>query len=131
MIEKLNQILQGLIDRYSKCGTVYEGAVLTNSVPAKTSTKIRQLTLPAGTYVIAASTGYARDISSAMTVCSIYLEGSSTLCQVRGTMTAGGGDCITTIQTFDEDVTLSQVAYQSSTETVTVSLTKFNAVRIK
>lgn len=131
MIEKLNQILQGLIDRYSKCGTVYAGTVLTNSVPAKTSTRIRQLTLPAGTYVITASTEYSRDISSAITICSICLGGSSTLCLVRGTMAAGGGDCITTIQTFDEDVTLSQVVYQGSTETVTASLTKFNAVKIK
>lgn len=131
MIEKLNQILQGLIDRYSKCGTVYEGSVLTNAVPAKTSTRIRQLTLPAGTYVIAASTGYSKDISSVMTACSIYLEGTRILCTVRGTMMGGGGDCVTTIQTFDEDVTLSQMVYQGSTETVTASVTEFKAVRIK
>lgn len=131
MIEKLNQILQGLIDRYSKCGTVYEGTVLTNSVPAKTSTRIRQLTLPAGTYVITASTGYSRDISSAMTTCTIYLEGDGSLCAARGTMAGGGGDCVTTIQAFDEEVTLSQMAYQGSTETVTASVTEFKAVRIK
>lgn len=131
MIEKLNQILQGLIERYSRSGTVYNGTVLTNTVPAKTSTKIRQLTLPAGTYVITASTGYSRDISSAMTNCTIYLEGDGTLCTARGTMAGGGGDCTTTIQTFDEEVTLSQMVYQGSTETVTTSVTEFKAVRIK
>lgn len=131
MIEQLNQILQGLIDRYSKCGTVYNGTVLTNTVPAKTSTRIRQLTLPAGTYVITASTGYSRDVSTAMTICTIYLEGDGTLCTARGTMAGGGGDCITTIQTFDKEVALSQIAYQGSTETATASVTEFTAVRIK
>ena len=81
--------------------------------------------------MITASTGYSRDISSAMTICTIYLEGDGSLCAARGTMAGGGGDCVTTIQAFDEEVTLSQMAYQGSTETVTASVTEFKAVRIK
>lgn len=131
MIEKLNQILQGLIERYSRSGTVYKGTVVTNSVAPNTSVTINRVNLPAGTYVIAAEVQFSASNVNAGTLATIYQNGAGTLAIERGNMSGGGGHSLCAIiEAVDEAEILLNI-YQTHTATVTVSPNRLIAVRIK
>ena len=131
MIEKLNQILQGLIDRYSKSGTVYNGTAVTNSVAPKTSVTINRVNLPAGTYVIAAEVQFSASNANAVTLTTIYQNGAGTLAIERGNMAGGGGHSLCAITEAVDEAEILLNVYQTHTATVTVSPNRLIAVRIK
>lgn len=131
MIEKLNQILQGLIDRYSKSGTVYNGTAVTNSVAPNTSVTINRVNLPAGTYVIAAEVQFSVSNANAGTLVTIYQNGAGTLAIERGNMSGGGGHGLCAITEAVDEAEILLNVYQTHTATVTVSPNRLIAVRIK
>lgn len=131
MIEKLNQILQGLIERYSRSGTVYNGTVVTNSVAPNTSVTINRVNLPAGTYVIAAEVQFSASNVNAGTLVTIYQNGAGTLAIERGNMSGGGGHSLCAITEAVDEAEILLNVYQTHTATVTVSPNRLIAVRIK
>lgn len=131
MIEKLNQILQGLIERYSRSGTAYNGTAITNSVAPNTSVTVNRINLPAGTYVIAAEVQFSVSNANAGTLATIYQNGAGTLAIERGKMDGGGGHSLCVIIEAVDEVEILLNVYQTHTATVTVSPNRLVAVRIK
>ena len=131
MIEKLNQILQKLIERYSKSGTAYNGTVATNSVAPNTSVTVNRVNLPAGTYVIAAEVQFSVSNANAITLATIYQNGAGTLAIERGNMAGGGGHSLCAIIEVVDEAEILLNIYQSHTATVTVAPNRLVAVRIK
>lgn len=131
VIQQLNAILQGLIERYSRSGTAYNGTVLTNSVAPNTSVTINRVNLPAGTYVIAAEVQFSVSNANAGTLATIYQNGAGTLAIERGNMSGGGGHSLCAIIEVVDEAEILLNAYQTHTATVTVSPNRLIAVRIK
>lgn len=131
MIEKLNKILQGLIERYSNSGTILKGNVVTNVVPTKTSVIISKFNLTKGVYIVSANVQFNTSDAAAGTVVSIYQTGLGTLSIVRSDMDGGGGNSLCAVVDLDEEVEIVLSAYHTHSSTVNTNTNKLTAVRIK
>lgn len=114
----------------SKIGVVYQNSRADIQMPSKTSTTLKSLTLPAGTYIVCASYCFSESFSE---VCSLEVFNGqlSFVPTVRGTGMYGGGLAVSFVYKSTEEATLTMSAWQGSANTVMAQSIQFDAVRIK
>ena len=130
-LETENQALRTQIDELnSKIGVAYQNSRADIQMPSKTSTTLKSLTLPAGTYIVCASYCFSESFSE---VCSLEVFGGqiSFVPTVRGTGMYGGGLSVSFVYKSTEETTLTMSAWQGSANTVIAQSIQFDAVRIK
>lgn len=125
---ELKDILKYIGQKLKQIGSVYTGNLTTELVPHATSTLISQMTVPAGTYLITANFQWAVSVDC-LTIMALFAP--DFLGQVRGTMNAGGGDCVSGVKVLDQPTIIRLYAYQFSGSTVRAADLKFSALRIK
>lgn len=127
----LNKILRGLMRRSSEIGKVYVGTQLVETVASKAGTIVSDVTVPAGTYVVTGCVSWNKD-NGTVTVYSIDVgESRSKVAEARGTMVAGGGECMSAIVTVGGETKLRLVAYHEAGSTIPLSMVSLQAVKIK
>lgn len=125
----LNQILRKLMRSSSVVGKVYTGTKLVDTVPSKTSTKVASVMVPAGSYIVFGNVAY--NVSeSVLTICSIN-KSNKQMAVVRGTMDAGGGDCVSCVVATTENAEITLNAYHALSSTVPIAIASLNVTRIK
>ena len=129
MKSMLNAILRGLMRRSDAVGEVRTGTKLVDAVPPKTSVIVSSVTVPAGTYVVFGNVAYnvSEDV---LTICSIATP-ERQMAVVRGTMEAGGGDCVSCGVTMTENTEIRLCAYQVAAYAIPIAIANLNVVRIK
>lgn len=125
----LNQILRGLMRKSDVIGKVHTGTKLVDTVSSKTTTKVASVTVPAGSYIVLGNVAY--NVSeSVLTICSIN-ESNKQMAVVRGTMDAGGGDCVSCVVDTTKNAEITLNAYHASSSTVPIAIANLNVIRIK
>lgn len=102
------------------------------TVASKTGTAVSDMIVPAGTYFVTGCVSWNKDNGS-VTVYGMYMgEPGSKVAEVRGTMIAGGGDCVSAIvTTTGSDTKLRLNAYHEAGSAMPLSIVSFKAVKIK
>ncbi|NBI65083.1 hypothetical protein D3Z38_19085 [Clostridiales bacterium] len=128
----LNEILRGLMRRSDAIGKVHAGTKLVDAVPSRTGTVVSEVALPSGTYVVTACVSWTKSEIDVLTVYSVDAgESRSLAVEARGTMTGGGGDCLSCVVTLGSESSVRLNAYHQAASTVPLSLVRLQAVRIK
>ena len=119
---------------YGTRGTIYTGSTLTTSVANAATVTVAEMTLPAGTYIVAGNLGWTTSGTGKLSILILrQVTPSALLAQVRGTMDAGGGDNASAIVKITETTKIQLQAYQNRGGATSVhgSLTWLKAIRIK
>lgn len=127
---KIRDILRYIGNWAKTAGTVYSD-IYTASVPTAAGTNVVKLTLPPGAYMLTGWAEWRLDRSSALTILSLVGNGGSgVLSKVRGTMWAGGGDCVASACKITTQETFYLSVYHTAGINVHCSAS-IRAVRIK
>ena len=93
--------------------TIYQGNVITNTVPSKQTTIVRSFTLPAGTYLIIGCVIYDQDFSEFAS--TTLISAGTGISTVRGTGSSGGeGIPLVNVVTLTTNIQIELRALQYS-----------------
>lgn len=109
--------------------TPLQGKVLTNNIPPRVNTRVNQLTLQPGTYLITSHVAYKESFSQFVVHWLLNGDGGQLVIN-RGTADGGGGTTPVMIYQATKSISIYSCVYQSSNSDRTIDRNTLTALRM-